>query len=352
MRRYLAYLAPLICSILLLAGWMATNLNAQAPAASAQTHVAAAKALADVPHTATYHPWQNFDYVVDTLCTEPRPTPAAETPQVAGAPNTAARPRADWFIEPVKVFDNLYYLGTNKDAIWAITTSDGIIVIDSNFHWNVEELVVGGLKKFGLDAANIKYLVIAHAHSDHYWGAKFLQDRYHPRVLMSEADWNVVAKDNTPAELKPKKDMVITDGQKLSLGDTTITLYVTPGHTPGTVSMIIPLKDGNQQHVGGMFGGFTLGIARAGVNYFPDWPTGIKTYLASIRRFQDIEQKAGVDAVISIHSLIDHTTDKLAALKMRKPGEPHPFVSKDLPKRLRAIINECLQAQLAWRSKS
>jgi metallo-beta-lactamase class B len=344
------YLSGLICSGLLLVSGRASSLYAQFPDATAQKHVAAAKALAATPKNAT-QPWQNFDYVVDTLCAEPKLGAPAGPPPAAPA-NTAARPRADWFIEPVKVFDNLYYLGTNKDAIWAVTTSAGIILVDSNFHWNVEELVVDGLKKFGLNAADIKYLVITHAHSDHYWGAKFLQDKFHPRILMSEADWNVVAKDNTPAELKPKKDMVITDGQKLTLGDTTISLYVTPGHTPGTVSMILPLKDGNERHVGGMFGGFTLGIARAGVNYYPDWPTELRTYQTSISRFQEIEAKAGVDTIISIHSLIDHTTDKLAALKMRKPGEPHPFVNKELPKRLRQIVNECLQAQMAWRTKS
>jgi metallo-beta-lactamase class B len=44
--------------------------------------------------------------------------------------------------------------------------------------------------------------------------------------------------------------MVATDGQKLTLGDTTVTMYFTPGHTPGTISMLIPLKDGNQRHHG------------------------------------------------------------------------------------------------------
>ena len=264
----------------------------------------------------------------------------------------AARPHDEWYVDPVKVFDNLYYLGTKIDSIWAITTSAGIILIDSNYQWDVEELVVGGLKKFGLDPANIKYLVITHAHSDHYWGAKYIQDHFHPRVLMSEADWNVVAKDNAPADIKPTKDMVITDGQKLTLGDTTITLYITPGHTPGTVSLIIPLKDGNQKHVGGIYGGFTLGIARSGVQYFPDWPTGLKTYLASVRRVKDYEAKAGVDTMITIHSRIDKMMDKLAALKMRKPGEPHPFVNKELQQRFLNLLDECVSAQLAWRTKT
>ena len=343
------FVAAIFCNVLFLIGWGSIRANAQG---TAEAHVAAAKAIADsVPKNARNE--LDYPYILTTICSEPKPTTTAQEAQAAQRPaNTAARPHDEWYVDPVKVFDNLYYLGTNIDSIWAITTSAGIILIDSNYQWDVEELVVGGLKKFGLDPANIKYLVITHAHSDHYWGAKYIQDHFHPRVLMSEADWNVVAKDNAPADIKPTKDMVITDGQKLTLGDTTITLYITPGHTPGTVSLIIPLKDGNQKHVGGIYGGFTLGIARSGVQYFPDWPTGLKTYLASVRRVKDYEAKAGVDTMITIHSRIDKMMDKLAALKMRKPGEPHPFVNKELHQRFLNLLDECVSAQLAWRTKT
>jgi metallo-beta-lactamase class B len=344
-------IAVIVCSVLLLIGWAPIPANAQDKGV-AERHVAAAKAIADsVPKTARNE--LDYQYILQTVCTEPKPSSVdQETAAANRPPNLTPRPRSEWYVEPVKVFDNLYYLGTNIDSIWAVTTSAGIILIDSNYQWDVEELVVGGLKKFGLDAANIKYLVITHAHSDHYWGAKYIQDHFHPRVLMSEADWNVVAKDNAPADIKPKKDMVITDGQKLTLGDTTITMYVTPGHTPGTVSLVIPLKDGNERHVGGIYGGFTLGIARSGVPYFTDWPTGLKTYLASVRRVKDYEAKAGVDTMITIHSRIDKMQDKLAALKMRKPGEPHPFVNKDLHQRFLNLLDECVSAQLAWRTKT
>jgi metallo-beta-lactamase class B len=340
----------IFAGILLSIGWVATQASAQAKG-SPEAHVAAAKAIAASAKNAKNE--LDYDYILATQCTEPKATtPAQDAEAMRRPPNTAPRPRADWYVEPVKVFDNLYYLGTNNDSVWAITTSEGIILIDSDYHWNVEELVVGGLKKFGLDPANIKYFVITHAHSDHYWGAKYIQDHFHPRVLMSAADWDVIAKDNAPAEIKPKKDMVVTDGQKLTLGDTTVTLYVTPGHTPGTISMIVPLKDGNQRHIGGIYGGFTLGIARAGVQYFPDWPTGLKTYLGSVRRFKEIETKAGVDTMISIHSRIDKLMDKLAAVKARKPGEPHPLVNKELPQHFLSVLEECVSAQIAWRTKT
>ena len=91
-----------------------------------------------------------------------------------------------------------------------------------------------GLLNFGLDPNDIKYVIVTHAHDDRYWGAKPLQDTYpNARIAMSAADWDIVARDNSPAQLKPRKDMVVTDGQKITLGGVTVTLYVTPGHTPG-----------------------------------------------------------------------------------------------------------------------
>jgi hypothetical protein len=99
----------------------------------------------------------------------------------------------------------------------------------------------------------------------------------------------------------------------------------------------------------------TSGIAtrrEVRVQYFPDWPTGLKTNLASIRKWKEIEAKEGVDTMITIHSTIDKMNDKLAALKTRKPGDPHPFVNKEMRKRFLNLLDECVSAQLDWRSKT
>src|SRR6185295_17061410 len=127
-------------------------------------------------------------------------------------------------------------------SAWAVTTSEGIIVIDTLFDYSVEDEIVNGLTKLGLDPKQIKYVIVSHGHIDHAGGAKLLQDRFGARVLMSAADWDLIAR-NTQSWPKPKRDIVVVDGQKLTLGDTTLTMYSTPGHTPGTISTIIPVKD-------------------------------------------------------------------------------------------------------------
>jgi metallo-beta-lactamase class B len=204
------------------------------------------------------------------------------------------------------------------------------------------------LKKLGSDPSKIKYVVLSHAHGDRYYGAKYLQDTYKARIIMSEADWAVMAKSNEPNELKAKKDMIGTDGMKVTLGDTSITLYLTPGHTPGTISTIIPgLRDGNQRHVGVIWGGMAPSYERYGVRYYSSLQETFKTWSNSIKRFQDISAKAGADVYLAIHPHYDRTLDKLRAVRYRKPGQPHPFVSNDEVKRFLTIMSECTDAQLA-----
>ena len=187
--------------------------------------------------------------------------------------------RSTWYAEPVKVFDNFYFVGQSEYSVWAITTSEGIIVVDTIFDYSVEEEVAGGLKKLGLDPANIKYAIVSHPHPDHHGGAKFLQDRFGTRVIMSAADWDFLDRTNGT---KPKRDMVATDGQKLTLGDTTVTMYITPGHTPGTISFLIPVKDNGKPHLAAMWGGTGLNADRE----------SIQNYIKSAQRFSDVARQA------------------------------------------------------------
>jgi metallo-beta-lactamase class B len=343
------YLMPVFCSVFFLAGWIPIEADAQG--ANAQSHAAAARALA-------YEPGHDFTFAFEVICAEPRPAGQRAGGGRGAAPERGAAPaggrgnppRAQWYAEPVKLFDNLYYVGTDNDSVYALTTSEGIVLLNAGPDYSVEAEVVDGMKKLGLDPANIKYTVVADARAPSYGGVRFLQDHYETRVLSSEADWNVMAKTNVPDAARPRKDMVVTDGQKLTLGDTTVTLYVTPGHTPGTISMIIPLRDGNQRHVAALLGGRDPLANGEGVQYFPTELEAAKAWKVSINRFRDIAAKAGADVFLITRGQNDRLPDKIRALKYRKPGGPHPFVNKDAIKRYLTMTSECMDAQLAWRA--
>jgi metallo-beta-lactamase class B len=316
----------------------AMGAGAQSGADAVQAHVALAKAAAGQDHAALF----------DALCSEPTP-PAAATPS---GPEAQASPnRSLWHAEPVKVFDNLYFVGQSEYSAWAVTTSDGIILVDTIWSYSVEDEIVGGLKKLGLDPKSIKYAVVSHGHIDHAGGAKYLQDHFATRIILTAADWDLLDHD-TREWPKPERDLVATDGEKLTLGNTTLTFYLTPGHTLGTISTLIPVTDGGKPHLVAEWGGTAFNwVSRNPSAYItPDRPARFwfQTYSDSAERFRGIVAKAGADAIISNHTIYDGSKSKLPAAEKRKPGDPNPYViGNESVQRYLTVADECAKAGLA-----
>ena len=339
-----SYPVSVFVAVAMFVGLIAANASAQALVDDADPHVAAAKAAA-------YRPGHNFTGPFNQICGERLPRrmrldAGVLVPETRNstAPTRGRIPeRSEWYQPPVQVFDNLYYVGSRNESMWAVTTSDGIILHDTAYDYMVDAQIVEGLTDLGLDPNEIRYVIIAQGHSDHYFGAKRLQDTYGARIIMSEADWDLVANDGNPVELKPRKDMVATDGMELTLGDTTLKLFLTPGHTPGTISTLIPLQDGDQWHLGSIWGGNSFGI-----RHFDEPLDALRSHRTSARRFRDITARERADVYLSSHTPHDRTLEKLNALRFRNPGDPHPFVSSDAVRRHLTVIGECTAAALAW----
>src|SRR4051812_36064890 len=115
-----------------------------------------------------------------------------------GGRGPAGPPRAQWYQEPQQVFDNLYYLGTKDHTSWGVTTSAGIILIDTLFSYATKDEIEDGLRALHLDPANIKILIVTHAHGDHDGGVKYIQDTFKPKVIMGAKDWAAAAQEANP----------------------------------------------------------------------------------------------------------------------------------------------------------
>jgi metallo-beta-lactamase class B len=314
------------------AGLAATILNAPAVGQGTDpidAHIAAAKAAAGGQHTNLFN----------SLCAAPAPGPTAAP--ATGSPASGARldpELADYHVEPVKVFDNLYFVGEKEYSSWAVTTSDGIILLDTIWSYSVADEIVGGLKKLGFDPAQIKYALVTHGHIDHVGGAKYLQDHFGTRIILSATDWDLVA-DSPRIPQKPRRDLVATDGETLTLGDTTLTFYLTPGHTLGTVSVLIPVKDHGEPHLVAEWGGTGFNFAHSRERF--------AIYMASAARFGGIVAQSGADALIANHTNLDGSKTKLPAVIDRKAGQPNPYViGNDAVEGYLKVAEECAHANM------
>jgi len=308
------------------------NLPPPATAASVAAHVARAEQLAR----------DGLKFLLPLCMAQPaeraEPSPAMD----AGLRALIAKPAPP----PMQVFDNLYYVGADWVSAWVLKTSAGLVLIDAlNNSDEAKALIEGGMAKLGLDPRQIKYIVVTHGHGDHYGGAPYLAQKYRARVVMSDADWTMTETKlefATPIWGAPPRrgagDISAKDGERITLGDTTVTLYLTPGHTMGTLSPVFDVSENGRKHRAMLWGG-------TGFNFGKDMQR-LDSYIASTRRMDSLVKAQNIDVMLSNHSNVDSSQAKMAALRNQPAGASNPFVmGTPTVERALRVMGECAQAQ-------
>jgi metallo-beta-lactamase class B len=216
-----------------------------------------------------------------------------------------ANPATQQFAGPLKIFDNLYYVGTTFVSAWLLVTSDGLILIDTLYEDHTGK-AIEAIRALGYDPRAIRYVLITHGHQDHAGGLTEVLQVASPQVVISAAD--TALSGHLP-------DIMPGDGDTLTLGDTTVRFYLTPGHTPGVLSMQFTVRDGPNAHEAFLFGGHNVTSNSA---------DALRAFIASVQRIRTLV--SGMEVNLTSHPWAALVFQRTGLLEERRANAAHPFV--------------------------
>ena len=210
-------------------------------------------------------------------------------------------------IPPFRMAGNLYFVGTYGESSHIIDTGDGLIMIDAGYEKTVPT-IIDGIRSLGFSEKDIKLILLSHGHLDHSGGV--------PRLLeVCKAETRLASEDMRYIEgFVPDGDY--RDGEVIRLGNTSVTVLRTPGHTVGTVSFFFDVTENGKVLRCGMFGG--AGTKQLTRSYLEARGLSLSQrdmFFASIDRLR----KERVDLFVGNHSWHSHTLENAAIL--RETGE-------------------------------
>jgi metallo-beta-lactamase class B len=225
---------------------------------------------------------------------------------------------------PFRLIDNIYYVGTDGIAVYVIQTSDGLILMDTAMPQSTG-MLKDNIAKLGFKESEIKVILNTHAHFDHTGGFAEIKKDTSAQLIAGERDKALLEggyypgdEKNTDIGFPPVKvDRTVTEGDKVTLGSTTLTAHATPGHSPGCTSWEMTVKDGGQDRQVLFFCSGTVALNRLVGN--PTHPGIVEDYKSTYAKAKAMK----IDVLLGPHPEVYGMQAKRAAMQ---DGAPNPFV--------------------------
>lgn len=215
-------------------------------------------------------------------------------------------------INPFRIFGGVYFVGTYQASSHIIDTGDGLIMIDTGYA-STAYLVIDSIYRLGYKPEDIKYIINTHWHWDHVEATADIAALSGAKTIIGREDFEKAKKYFTA-------DILVDDGDTLTLGNTTVTFMHTPGHTKGTISFFFDAEEDGRILRVGSFGG-------AGINTLVpekyDFENPREAYFASLERLK----KEKVDVFIGNHTWNNGTYEKSLLIE---ESEENPFIDSDI----------------------
>jgi len=226
--------------------------------------------------------------------------------------------------EPFQLIDNIYYVGTDGIAVYVIKTSQGLILMDTAMPQSTG-MIKDNIAKLGFKVADIKIILNTHAHLDHTGGFAEIKKETGAQLIAGERDKPLLEGGYYPGDEKNedlafpavKVDRAVKEGDKVTLGDTTLTAHATPGHSPGCTSWELTVKDGKENREVLFFCSGTVALNRLVGQ--PTYPGIVDDYRATFAKAKAMK----IEVLLGPHPEVYGMQAKRAEMK---EGAPNPFV--------------------------
>src|SRR5689334_7615789 len=246
---------------------------------------------------------------------------------------------------PFQLIGNIYYVGTDGIAVYVIKTSEGLILMDTALPQSTG-MIKDNIAKLGFKLADIKYIVNSHAHFDHTGGFAEIKKETGAQLVAGERDKPLLEGGYYPGDEKNedlsfpavKVDRTVKEGDKVTLGDTTLTAHATPGHSPGCTSWEMTVKDGKEDREVLFFCSGTVALNRLVGQ--PTYPGIVDDYRATYAKVKAMK----IDVLLGPHPEVYGMQAKRAEMK---DGAPNPFVKPGELATYATSLSEEFDKQLA-----
>ncbi len=227
----------------------------------------------------------------------------------------------NWFLH-AQIFDDVLLVSNKSTNCIVLKTTEGLILIDAIFpKKEMFDAIVNAISDIGWDPKNIKKFIISHGHFDHTGCGKWIKEAFDPQIYMSKIDYDFWTNEpffpDKPETWKDfDVDTFIDDGDEIKLGDKTIKVYSTPGHTPGGLSFIFNVRDLGVTHRAALWGGTNP----------PNNIADVSRYFKSLDYFLKQTDACNVDVALSTHPFIDNGHNKMEFANERLSHMPNVFI--------------------------
>jgi metallo-beta-lactamase class B len=158
-------------------------------------------------------------------------------------------------LKPFRLIGNIYYVGLSENTSFLITTPEGNMLLDPTYDAAVP-YIAKNIEQLGFKVKDTKFILQAHAHTDHVEGLARLKELTGAKILVMSGDEEVIA-DGGKSDFrsdgrqlwKPvRADRILQDKENVRLGGVTMVAHRTAGHTKGCTSWTTTVDESGRKH--------------------------------------------------------------------------------------------------------